>query len=106
VWGIFKSDQLAAVRQFDGLGEGESTNSMAPAVFVDLDLEPRRHARLGAVFTRIAHGAGPARAPARAGVLTFPWPRGVVLADPAAVFAQDASGRVAHREVTSLAGAS
>jgi hypothetical protein len=79
---------------------------MAPAVLVDLDLKPRRHARLGAVFNRIAHRAGRAGATARAGVLTFPWPRGVVLAHPAGVFAQDASGRVAHREVTSLAGAS
>ena len=57
--------------------------SVPPAVLVDIDLKSRWHARLGAVFDRIAHGAGRAGPTARAGVRAFPWLVRMALANPA-----------------------
>jgi hypothetical protein len=68
------------------------TNSMAPAVFVDLGLEAARHPWRRAVIGGITGRAGRTRSAARACVRAFPRLLRVALADPAAAFALRAGG--------------
>jgi hypothetical protein len=84
--------RLAAIKE-QPRDLGASTNSMAPAAFVDLGVEATRHPRRVAVIGRVASRAGSTRSTPDACVRVFPRLLRVALADPAAVFA----GRAFHR---------
>jgi hypothetical protein len=60
---------------------------VAPAVLVESRPEPRRHARRLALAAHVADRAGRAGTATAAGVLAFPGPILVALADPPTVLA-------------------
>jgi hypothetical protein len=69
------------------------TNSMSPAVFIDLNLEALRHPRRVFLIARIAPRTRRARTTACAGVVAIPRPAGMILTHPAAILAERAFHR-------------